>query len=144
MNETLHRVQKTETWHLVQKALVTPYLRVAGRIWRRIPAPLRSVPALVSCGVHLHSLVLRFVDRRQNHSTFFLRNRPELELMRRLVAQANYGSSMDIAVFACSKGAEVYSIAWTLKAARPDLTINLRAIDLSQEIVEFATQGVRV
>jgi SAM-dependent methyltransferase len=49
---------------------------------------------------------------------------------------------MDIAVFACSKGAEVFSIAWTLKAARPDLTVNLRGVDLSQEIVEFAKQGV--
>jgi 2-polyprenyl-3-methyl-5-hydroxy-6-metoxy-1,4-benzoquinol methylase len=49
---------------------------------------------------------------------------------------------MDIAVFGCSKGAEVYSIAWTLKAARPDLTINIRAIDISQEIVEFAKQGL--
>jgi chemotaxis methyl-accepting protein methylase len=142
MHEALHRVQKTETLHIVQKALVTRYLRAADRIWRRIPAPLRSLPALVSYGAHLHSLVLRFVDRRQNHSTFFLRNRAELELMRRLVARANDGSSMDIAVFACSKGAEVYSIAWTLKAARPDLMINLRAIDLSQEIVEFAKQGV--
>ena len=62
--------------------------------------------------------------------------------MRRLVAQANYGSIVDIAVFACSKGAEAYSIAWTLKTARPDLTINIRAIDISQEIVEFARQGV--
>jgi SAM-dependent methyltransferase len=62
--------------------------------------------------------------------------------MRRLVAKANRGSSIDIAVFACSKGAEVYSIAWTLKAARPDLMINLRASDLSREIVEFAKQGV--
>jgi SAM-dependent methyltransferase len=42
----------------------------------------------------------------------------------------------------CSKGAEVYSIAWTLKAARPDLTINIRAVDISQEILEFAKQGV--
>jgi SAM-dependent methyltransferase len=62
--------------------------------------------------------------------------------MRRLAARAGYGSIMDIAVFACSKGAEVYSIAWALKAARPDLTINIRAIDISQEIVEFAKQGV--
>jgi chemotaxis methyl-accepting protein methylase len=130
------------TLQVVQKALVTRYLRVAGRIWRCIPARLRSLPVLVQYGAHLHSLVLRFVDRRQNHSTFFLRNRAELELMRRLVAQADHGSSMDIAVFACSKGAEVYSIAWTLKAARPDLIINLRAIDLTQEIVEFGKQGV--
>jgi chemotaxis methyl-accepting protein methylase len=125
-----------------QKALVTRYLWVAGRIWRRIPARLRSLPVLVLYGVQLHSLVLRFADRRQNHSTFFLRNRAELELMRRLAAQANHGSGIDIAVFACSKGAEVYSIAWTLKVARPDLKINLCAIDLSQEIVEFAKQGV--
>jgi chemotaxis methyl-accepting protein methylase len=62
--------------------------------------------------------------------------------MRGLAAQASHGSSMDIAVFACSKSAEVYSIACTLKAARRDLTINLRAIDLSREIVEFAKQGV--
>jgi chemotaxis methyl-accepting protein methylase len=62
--------------------------------------------------------------------------------MSRLAARARHGSSMDIAVFACSKGAEVYSIAWTLKTARPDLTINIRAIDISQEIVEFAREGV--
>jgi chemotaxis methyl-accepting protein methylase len=62
--------------------------------------------------------------------------------MRRLAAQASCGASIDMAVLACSKGAEVYSIAWTLKAVRPDLTINLRAIDISQETVEFAKQGV--
>jgi chemotaxis methyl-accepting protein methylase len=49
---------------------------------------------------------------------------------------------MDVAVFACSKGAEVYSIAWTLKVARPDLTINIHAIDISQDIIEFAKEGV--
>jgi len=131
-----------ETWHLFQKLLVTRYLWVTSRIWRRIPVSLRSLPVFVSYGAHLHSLVLRFADRRQNHSTFFLRNRAELELMRRLAARASYGPIMDIAIFACSKGAEVYSIAWTLKAARPDLTFNIRAIDISQEIVEFVKQGV--
>jgi chemotaxis methyl-accepting protein methylase len=131
-----------ETMHLVQKALVTLYLSVVSRIWKRIPARLSSHPILVRYGAHLHSLVLKFADRRQNHSTFFLRNRPELELMRRLAGQLSHGSSMDIAVFACSKGAEVYSIAWTLKTARPDLTINLHAVDLSHEIIEFAKQGI--
>jgi len=128
--------------HLVQKFLVNRYLWVARRIWRRIPARLRSLPVLVRYGAHLHSLVLRFDDRRQNHSTFFFRNRAELELIRRLADQASLGSSIDMAVFACSKGAEVYSIAWALKAARPDLTINLRAVDVSQEVVEFARRGV--
>jgi chemotaxis methyl-accepting protein methylase len=96
---------------------------------------------LVRYGAHLHSLILRFVDRRQNHSTFFFRNRAELELIRRLADKASPGSSIDVAVFACSKGAEVYCIAWVLKTARPDLTINLRAIDISQEILDFASRG---
>jgi len=97
---------------------------------------------LILYGSHLHSLVLRFADRLQNHSTFFLRNRAELELMRRLVSRAARGSNLEVAVFACSKGAEVYSIAWTLKVARPDLTINIHAIDISQDIIEFARKGV--
>jgi chemotaxis methyl-accepting protein methylase len=49
---------------------------------------------------------------------------------------------MNIAVLACSKGAEVYSIAWTIRSARPDLNLNIHAIDISEEILEFAKQGV--
>jgi chemotaxis methyl-accepting protein methylase len=113
------------------------YLWGVNYLWRRV-----LLPVLIRYGAHLHSLVLKFVDRRQNHSTSFFRNRAELELIRRLADQASVGSSIDIAVFACSKGAEVYCIAWALKAARPDLTINLWASDVSREIVEFARQGV--
>jgi chemotaxis methyl-accepting protein methylase len=90
----------------------------------------------------LHALVRLHALRGQNHSTFFLRNRAELELMRRLLDQKAHGSSVDIAVVACSKGAEVYSILWTLRCSRPDLRVNLRAIDISQEIVDFAERGV--
>ncbi len=86
-------------------------------------------------------MVLRYVDRRQNHSTFFLRNCPEIELIRHLADRTSAGSRIDLALFACSKGAEVYSIAWALRAARPDLTINLHASDISQEIVDFAKRG---
>jgi chemotaxis protein methyltransferase CheR len=125
----------------VQKFLVTRYLRGVSWLWGIIPESLRSLSVFVRYGVHLHSLTLRFVDRRQNHSTFFFRNRAELELIRRLADRARPGSSIDIAVFACSKGAEVYSIAWVLKGARPDLRINLKGIDISQDILEFASRG---
>src|SRR5262249_54226390 len=109
-----------ENLHFLQKLVVTQYLWVTGRIWRRIPVLLRSLPVFAAYGAHLHSLVLRFADRRQNHSTFFLRNRAELELMRRLATRASYGSIMDIAVFACSQGAEGYSIAWTVRGGRAE------------------------
>jgi chemotaxis methyl-accepting protein methylase len=45
-------------------------------------------------------------------------------------------------VLACSKGAEVYSMAWTIRSARPDLQLNLHAVDISQEIVDFAARGI--
>ncbi len=80
--------------------------------------------------------------RRQYFATFFLRNREELELMRRLLDQKPHGSSLDISVLACSKGAEVYSIQWTIRSARPDLKVRMHAVDISEEILTFAERGV--
>jgi len=45
-------------------------------------------------------------------------------------------------VVACSNGAEVYSIVWTIRSARPDLKLFVHAMDISNEIVEIAKQGV--
>jgi chemotaxis methyl-accepting protein methylase len=74
--------------------------------------------------------------------TFFLRNRPALELTRRLADQQAHGSTLRIAVLACSIGAEVYSILWTIRSARPDLKVLLCAVDISQEILSFAEKGI--
>lgn len=93
-------------------------------------------------GRHLQALVHRYGERRQNHSTFFLRNRPELELMCRLLDQKAHGASVDISVVACSKGAEVYSILWKIRSARPDLKLRMRAFDISREVVDFAEEGI--
>jgi len=122
----------------IRRKLAIQYLRMASKIWRHAPRRFRSV----QYGNHLHSLVLRLADRHQDHCTFFMRNRAELELMRRIASRIDHGSKMDIAVFACSIGAEVYSIAWTLRSARPDLTISIHAIDISQEVVDTAEQGI--
>jgi chemotaxis methyl-accepting protein methylase len=92
--------------------------------------------------MYLHALVRRRAERRQNHSTFFFRNRPELELISRMVDQKSHGSRLDLSVLGCSKGAEVYSIAWTIRSSRPDLKLSLHAVDLSQEILDFAKNGV--
>ncbi len=73
--------------------------------------------------------------------TYFLRNRPELECMCRLSDHRDKGSSLAISVLACSKGAEVYSIAFALRTARPDLKVGIRALDISKEVLEFAEAG---
>jgi chemotaxis methyl-accepting protein methylase len=62
--------------------------------------------------------------------------------MRRLALQKANGSTLRIAVVACSIGAEVYSILWTIRSARPDLKVVLSAVDISKEILSFAEKGI--
>ena len=124
------------------RAFLKVYLGASKRIWRHLPNPLKNRPVGRAYGRHLHALVCRCSRRSQNHSTFFLRNRPEMELMCRLVRRKALGAEVAISVLACSKGAEVYSILWSIRRARPDLKITLQAVDISQEIVDFAKEGV--
>jgi SAM-dependent methyltransferase len=61
--------------------------------------------------------------------------------MCRLLAQRTHGAKVAISVLGCSKGAEVYSILWTIRSARPDLRVMLEAVDISQEVIDFAKEG---
>jgi len=126
----------------ILRKCVGAYVSQSRRIWRHLPLSFRLLLPGRAYARHLHALVRLHSKRRQSIATFFLRNRPELELMRRLLDQKAPGSSVSISVLACSKGAEVYSILWTIRSARPDLKINTHAVDISQEILEFAARGV--
>jgi len=117
------------------------YVSRGRRIWNHLPASLRRFSGHLY-GRHLNALVRFQAERQQYFATFFLRNRAELELMRRLVEQRPPGSTINLSVLACSKGAEVYSVAWVLRTARPDLDFRIQAIDISQEIVDFAKRGI--
>src|ERR1700730_7198008 len=123
------------------RRLLKVYLSQSGRIWRHLPNSLKNLSVGRAYGRHLHALVCRYSKRSQSYGTFFLRNRPEMELMCRLVGQKAHGARVAISVLACSKGAEVYSILWSIRTARPDLKVALQAVDISQEIVEFAKEG---
>jgi chemotaxis methyl-accepting protein methylase len=125
-----------------QRHVGTFHLFIARRIWWRLPPSVRRLPPVQWYCRHLHRLVQRIAPRKQNHSTFFFRNRPELELMRRLMDRTSPGGSLAISVLACSKGAEVYSIVWALRSARPDLKLSVHAVDTSPDILEFARHGV--
>ena len=132
---------KDEIWERALKRLGRSYLSVTRRIWNYLPASVRLDPPLRWYGRHLHSLVRRLAERTQSHGTFFFRNRPELELMCRLVNQKLPGSRLDITVLACSKGAEVYSFVWAIRSTRPDLIVRVKPVDISQQILEFAERG---
>jgi chemotaxis methyl-accepting protein methylase len=87
-------------------------------------------------------LVCVRASRQQYFGTFFLRNRPLLALMCRLAGQMPHGATLRIAVLGCSIGAEVYSMLWAIRSARPDLDVVLAAADISQEILSFAEKGI--
>jgi SAM-dependent methyltransferase len=72
----------------------------------------------------------------------FLRNRPALELIRRLIQEREDRARLNLAVLGCSIGAEVYSILWILRSARPDLEIVVNALDVSAEVVGIAEAGM--
>jgi chemotaxis methyl-accepting protein methylase len=118
------------------------YLRLNRLIWEFIPPGLRNLYLVRAYGSWLHGLVRLVTIRQQYFGTFFLRNRPALELMRRLAEKKAEGSTLRIAVLACSIGAEVYSILWTIRSARPDLNVRLCAMDISKEILSFAERGI--
>ena len=68
----------------------------------------------------------------------FMRNRPELELLVRLLCHKSGAAPVNLTVLGCSKGAEVYSISYALRSAYPDLKVNIQALDISLDVVEFA------
>ena len=127
---------------LFGKSPIGFYLRLNKHIWERTPVAFRNLYPVLAYGASLHSLVRLTSTRQQYFGTFFLRNRPALELMRRLAEEKAEGSTLRLAVLACSIGAEVYSILWTIRSARPDLKVRVYAIDISRDILNFAKKGI--
>jgi len=133
---------KVARFQVLGKSPAGFYLRVNKRIWDRLPSRVRNFHPVRSYGAWLHRLVCLGARRQQFLGTFFLRNRPLLELMRRLAGHKPHGATLRIAVLGCSIGAEVYSILWTLRSARPDLKVLLDAVDISKDVLNFAEKGI--
>jgi len=124
------------------KSPVGIFLRLNKRIWDRLPSRVRNLYLVRCYGAWLHTLVRLRARREMYLGTFFLRNRPALELMRSLADEKAHGASLRMAVLACSIGAEVYSILWKIRSARPDLKVELCAVDISKKALNFAEDGI--
>src|SRR5229473_7831886 len=129
------------SWKIFGKRLIDAYLRLNGKLWKKLPASLSTLGPVRSYGDLLHKLARRYGDRAQAPSTFFLRNRPQLELIRRLIERRPKTDTLRVAVLGCSTGVEAYSIAWRIRSARPDLELVLHAADISKPTVEFGECG---
>jgi SAM-dependent methyltransferase len=133
--------------HLVKlrifgRSPVSVYLRLNQRLWNRLPAAVTALGPIRSYAHCLHALARIHNVREQAFSTHFLRNRPQLELIRRLVERSTKADTLRVAVLGCSTGAEAYSVAWTIRSARPGLKLVLHAVDISSLAVEVAKSGV--
>lgn len=125
-----------------RRSLFGVYIRLNTWLWRRLPPKLRETKLMHGYGAILHKVVCRRADRRQFTATFFLRNRPQLELMRRLIGRKPRGATLNVAILGCSIGAEIYSILSTIRAARPDLNVSACAVDNSAEVLNVAKEAV--
>ena len=131
----------SEPWKIFGKRAINSYLSLSGRAWKRLPPSVSSLSPVRSYFDALHTLARKHGGRAQAPSTYFLRNRPQLELVRRLVERRAGTDPLRVAVLGCSTGVEAYSIAWTIRSARPDLRLILGAADISRRAVEFGQCG---
>jgi chemotaxis methyl-accepting protein methylase len=60
----------------------------------------------------------------------------------RLIGRAGEGSTLDMTILGCSKGAEVYSFSYAIRSAQTSSKVRIRAVDIESDIVEFAKAGV--
>ena len=123
------------------KSPVGAFLRVNRLVWNHLPASVTSLALLRRYGEFSHRVARAHDQRGQAFSTYFLRNRPALELMRRLAERRTRNDTLRVAVLGCSTGAEAYSVAWRIKKARPDVKLVLHAMDISPEAVEIGRRG---
>jgi SAM-dependent methyltransferase/mannose-6-phosphate isomerase-like protein (cupin superfamily) len=124
------------------KSPLNAYLRLNEALWKRLPSSVRDFRLMRFYGTFIHALIRIQGLRTHYQGTFFLRNRPQLELIRRLVEKRPKGDQLRIAVLGCSTGPEAYSVAWRIRSARPDLALVLAASDISEEAIETAKLGV--
>ena len=123
------------------KSPISAYLKVNRRLWNNLPGPFTALRPVRLYGNFLHTLARIQSVRAQAFFTLFLRNRPELELIRRLVERSTKTDTLRVAVLGCSTGAEAYSVAWRIRSARPDLKLILHAVDISKQAVEVGKCG---
>jgi polysaccharide pyruvyl transferase WcaK-like protein/chemotaxis methyl-accepting protein methylase len=135
-------VKATSRSATLRRFLGRPYLRVSGWVWTHFPPAFRLSRVGRGFGKHLHWLVQLRATRKQHMGTFFFRNRPELELLGRVLKGKEKASKLKLAILGCSKGAEVYSYLYSIRQVRPDLIVSLSALDIDPGVLQFAEEGI--
>jgi chemotaxis methyl-accepting protein methylase len=126
---------------ILGKSPVGAFLGLHYRLWPNLTPSFTARKPVSMYGRVINALVRRYVDRTVYFGTFFLRNRPQLEVIRRLSFRVQHNSTLNLSILGCSNGAEVFSILSVLKKSCPELKIVTHAIDISPDVVAIAKKG---
>lgn len=116
----------------------------AGRAYRRLKARLIQDGLMYPYGLYKHQALLKSCERTQSHTyTCFLRSPSQLRticgpVMDFLGNPERTQRKLEVLLFACSNGAEVYTLASWLMTHLPGLDFHITASDLHEEMVEYA------
>ncbi len=117
------------------------FLAANKRAWDRLPATARERKLARRYGMLLNQVVRGSAVREMYRGTHFMRNRPSLELTRRLIERQDPKAAARIAVLGCSIGVEVYSILWTLRSTATHSVV-IDAVDIAPDVVAIGERGL--
>ena len=110
--------------------------------WNALPQSVLSSWPFRKLGKLIHKAHVRWQLRVPGlQITYFLRNEPLLEVLRDLALKLPSGRDWRIISVGCSTGAELYSLLWYLRSARPDLRISAVGVDIADTVVAKARGG---
>jgi SAM-dependent methyltransferase len=115
--------------------------RAIAILWKSVPRPAQSWKAMQTIGHLIHRRVCRVRERGGGNYTRFFRNLPQLEVLRDLVLESPRKDTLKILVLGCSTGAELYSLLWMVRMARPEQKVQAWGVDLSPSCVGTAVAG---
>jgi len=95
----------------------------------------------VSLGALIHRVLRAIRPREQSNVTWFLRNPILLSEIYEAINQFKQGETVRLCAVGCSTGAEIYSVLYSARKARPDLNIETVAIDISEWAIGRASAG---
>ena len=111
-------------------------------VWKYLPRTAQ----LSTLGLKFGRIIYRRSRMHQPREactyTRFLRLGPQLDVARQIALHFPPSASIRLTVLGCSTGAELYSFVWTLRSARPDLTVRPVGVDISSSAIDTARHAV--
>lgn len=138
-------LSETEVERMSAHSFARRIKKAGSKLWDRLPTGLQEQPPAKYVNHLIHSLSRKLSSRKESHAapttTRFRRYPPLLLTVAELIEDLPYGHTVRLCVMGCSTGAEVYSVLWAVRKARPDLKVMTVGVDLSAPAVEKAKTG---